>query len=189
MVQDFQAGRFREDVDRRLVTRLDRLDVRKPLAQFADETDDFLPGLVPHATHHVDFARSGNRSSSTHRDDVRPLQGIAGTSAQTQGRDRCPQCGLFQRDAKNDLFAAGRRDLPLFGLLEDLPPRASASRRRCRTAVPVPGAAPCGRNATSPSRTLGSNFSASMTSSSSVRAGSDLPLPHCGSTPAPSVIS
>src|SRR5262249_40029049 len=86
----------------------------------------------------------------------------------------------------------------LLGLGEERP-AAPETRETCCQAQRISSALPnrssgsrCSafwENSTRPSRTLGSNFSASIISSSSVKAGSDLPSPQCGSTPLPSVIS
>ena len=166
----------------------DCLDVGEPPPQLTDEVDDLPPGLVADASHQVDIADRVLQQVADGQ-DIRPLQGVAGTGAQAQGGDRRIQFRLFQADTLRSTSS------PLGVLIF----RCSASLNTCCQAQRISSAlwnrldgSRCSalrKNSTSPSRTLGSNFSASITSSLSVIAGSDLPSPHCGNTPAPSVIS
>ena len=87
VLQDFKAGRAGEYVEGRLVFGLDRFDVRELLPQFADEANDLLAGLVAHAPHQVDVA-DREVQQVTHRDDVGPFQGIAGTGRQPRADNR-----------------------------------------------------------------------------------------------------
>ena len=119
-------------------------------------------------------------------EDVGPFQRVRARVPKAHAGNRRLEVGLFQRVTRRSTSSPA-------GVLIF---RCSASVNTCCHAQRISSALwkRCSgsrwralrKKSTRPSRTLGSNFSASMTSSSSVRASADLPEPRFGRTPAPS---